>query len=388
MVPLSESELRATVGRFGDLNWDFTDQRSESDFSDLHWHPCRFPSQIPSIAIGRLSSVGGHVLDPFCGSGTTLVEAQRLGRRSTGIDINPVAGLAARAKLLPVSAEVITEAWRTEKSKIELEWPSITVSRMPPLVQADKWYLPSTISALRKLWAYVQNYEGTLSDILTASFSAILLNVCREDRHWGYVCDNSAPKPLYEKEKDVLSLFIRKVDSYCQAYASRDSFCAADGRITLPEPAIVYTADAKEALQSIPSQSVDLVVTSPPYFGVADYVKAQRLTFEWLGYEIEPLRLNEIGARSKRRRLMARSEYLNELTTVFGQVRRVLKPSSWCVIIFGESTTRSSVEGDFLTMLESIGLSVHFNKDRSISNGRRQKPSVLSEKVVIAYRTD
>src|SRR4051812_16843478 len=82
------------LSRLRNIDWDFSGSFSESPFSAIHFHPGRFASQLPASLIGLLSEPGDIVLDPFMGSGTTLVEAQRLGRQSIGIDINPVACLA------------------------------------------------------------------------------------------------------------------------------------------------------------------------------------------------------------------------------------------------------------------------------------------------------
>src|SRR6266852_1394429 len=104
------SHLRS---RLRNIDWDFPGSLSESPFSAIHWHPARFASQVPASLIGLLSQPGDLVLDPFMGSGTTLVEAQRLGRRSIGIDLNPIACLMVRAKTLPYSIERIERAIET-----------------------------------------------------------------------------------------------------------------------------------------------------------------------------------------------------------------------------------------------------------------------------------
>ena len=68
------------------------------------WHPfpAKFPPQLPRFFIEALSDPGETVLDPMLGSGTTLVEAQLLGRRAVGCDIDPLARMIAAAKLTPV----------------------------------------------------------------------------------------------------------------------------------------------------------------------------------------------------------------------------------------------------------------------------------------------
>src|SRR5437773_11658138 len=61
-----------------------------------------FPPRVPRTIIQRWVPARASILDPFCGSGTTLVEAKLLGHPSVGLDLNPLAVAIARAKLQPV----------------------------------------------------------------------------------------------------------------------------------------------------------------------------------------------------------------------------------------------------------------------------------------------
>ena len=188
--------------RLARVDWDFVDDQSESQFSGFHWHPCRFVSQIPANLLSIFCPEGGTVLDPFCGSGTTLVEAQRLGFRSTGVDVNPISCLITRAKTIPHSATHIEKI-----GKRAFQFLSNEITRrlndnssvVPPSVQIVKWYSPNVGRQLRAMWDAIQSTEGLEHDILASSFSSILISVCRETRHWGYVCDNTEPKDHREK---------------------------------------------------------------------------------------------------------------------------------------------------------------------------------------------
>lgn len=333
------------ISRLRRTDWDFVGKQSESPLPAIHWHPGRFASQLPATFIGLLSRPSDLVLDPFAGSGTTLVEAQRLGRRSIGIDLNPIACLTTRAKTLAVSVAVISEAVTTVKKDATAYLghqmsadarPSIQ-ALVPSTVQAEQWYTKSVRENLGLLWRLLQSYDSTKRTLAEGAFSAILLPVCRETRHWGYVCDNSSPKTNHEG--NVLDEFCRILDRLELAYHERDAERIARlGKVGDIEAALVVCADAREALGQIPAESVDLVVTSPPYFGVSDYVKAQRLSMEWFGVAIEPLRLREVGARSKRHRASACQEYVWDLADTFRAVRQCLRAGSFCIVIVGESS--------------------------------------------------
>lgn len=368
--------------RIADLDLDFSAERSESAFSDLHWHPCRYPSQIPSVVLGRLSAPGDLVIDPFAGSGTTLVEAQRLGRRGIGIDINPVAVLMCTAKTLPIPASDVEAAARAFEHALVCRWSELAPAPPPPSVQAEKWYTPATLHSLLKLWGEVAATESAIAPVLKAAFSSILLQVCRETRHWGYVCDNSTPKT--NNERDVLKTFRASLSAWREAYQARDRFLAKAELALAPCEAVA--ADAATYLSLIPSGSAELVLTSPPYQGVADYVKSQRLSMEWFGHQIEPLRAQEIGARSKRLRRQAREEYVRDLKTVLAQCHRVLSRTGHVALVIGESSKRAPILAETLSEVSSLGFVTEAMRDRQISASRRQMPSVSRETVVILRR--
>jgi SAM-dependent methyltransferase len=372
-------EARAALRRFGEIDWDFPTQLSESPFSGVHWHPCRFPSQIPALAIGRMCPPGGMVLDPFMGSATTLVESQRLGHPSIGIDVSPVSCLVAASKTINKNIVDIRTTINELRIKILGGWEDIAPNYPPVSVQADKWYMPSTLIDLTKLWRVVTQAEGIGRTISYGCFSAILLPACREDRHWGYVCDNTRPKG--SRAPDAKILFLAALQRLLAAYENRR--VPASGEFPLSQ---INNEDARTALARLPNETVDCVVTSPPYFGVTDYVKAQRLTMEWLSNEIEPIRRLEIGARSKRHRTSALSEYLHELESVFREVYRVLKPGGAAIVVFGQSPSRAEAQVGFVESLTRLGFSFWMERQRNISIGRRLVPSVANETVLVVRK--
>src|SRR6185437_13952156 len=215
--------LRARFERLLEVDWDFPASGSLSAFSNLHWHPSRYPSQVPAISIGALTVPGETVFDPFLGSGTTAVEAQRLSRQCIGVELNPVAALMARAKTINRPFSIIRRAVMDVRLKVG---QTSKLSDVPETVQARKWYTERTLKDLRRLNYCINHLTGIERLIAETSFSAILLSVCRETRHWGYVCDNTTPKGHYER--DVLGTFQRTLESFLIAYEDRDNYWKND----------------------------------------------------------------------------------------------------------------------------------------------------------------
>ena len=384
MMPLEDSprlNIGARFKRLHGVDWDFPAAASQSPFSSIHWHPCRFPSQVPATLIGALTNPGETVLDPFVGSGTTAVEAQRLGRKCIAIDLNPVATIVVRAKTINKTAVAIRQT--VNRLKL-LSRQSVVKAPVPEGVQGRKWYTKRTLEALRRLHGVGLDDELRPLErvIFDAAFSAVLLPACRETRHWGYVCDNTEPKT--DHEIDVFQSFEAVLDSIAEAYGNRDSYWqTGPGLPSSFRDVTVIQNDARAALSGLEKQSVDLVVTSPPYFGVTDYTKAQRLSLEWMDLPIEQLRSAEIGARSKRHRLSARAEYLEECMGVFAECRRVLRSDRACAVLLGQSSQRASIFDEFVEGMNNIGFRLSHVAERKISPQRRLTPSLLSESLLL-----
>jgi hypothetical protein len=124
----SPDDLRSTkrvASAFQSLDWSFTTDDTEFLTHDLHPYPAKFIPQIPGNCIAQLTFPGELVLDPFGGSGTTALEAVRLGRRALSIDANAVGTLIGRVKTcnLDITAAKDLHAIRSALTTLLLNLP-------------------------------------------------------------------------------------------------------------------------------------------------------------------------------------------------------------------------------------------------------------------------
>lgn len=201
--------------------------------------------------------------------------------------------------------------------------------------QLTKWYTSHTLAQLRFLWKVVECYEDGTRKCLEMIFSDVLYYCASAGgtltssgqirrHHWGWIADNVRPKkPL---EHNAIEAFRQRLIAFGGLI---------DASYTEVSPPILIQGDARNL--PLTDNSVDLIVTSPPYVGVIDYTHANRLLYCWMGWSLIKDRSDEIGARSKRFRLGAVNEYLTDMRQCWNELARTLKPGGHCAIVIGES---------------------------------------------------
>jgi hypothetical protein len=295
------------------------------------------------------------VCDPFGGSGTTAFEAATLGRRAVLSDRISACLLISHGKLA-----LQTEGFcRDSKDEIfsYLTWKdhcrsdAIGANGEGADPELSAWYAPGTLAQLRFLWKIVEERRKPVERrILTLVFSDVLFACAsagaaytstgkRRRHHWGWVADNVRPNPLIEH--DAISYFESRLAALPIEPAKHSR-----------RDVVILQQDAKRlALQS---NSVDLIVTSPPYVGMIDYTRANRLLYRWMGWPMEGERKEEIGARFKRGRQGAAAEYLSEMRVCWSEFTRVLRSGGYCAIVIGESRKYSGVVDETLADLNGM----------------------------------
>lgn len=323
-----------------DIDWSFPGAGGISGtIHASHWFPGNFIPQLPAALIQILSREGDTIFDPFCGSGTTVIEAAKLDRVAIGSDrISACVSLAAQKSIAarsPLSLETRNFIIK------ELAWDHICESNKigrngeGAAEDLPRWFHPKTLRQLKFLWGLIEATGGNDQKILELIFSDILFSCASTNRsststgkkrrhHWGWVADNVVPKDLIPH--NALSYFRDRVSKFPNK-----------SEIKHDKESSIYLIQQDARELSLASSSIDVVITSPPYVGMIDYTRANRLLYLWMGWALDYERSLEIGARYKRGRKACLDEYLREMGACWKELHRVLKPQGFCALIIGES---------------------------------------------------
>ncbi len=350
------------------------------------WHPfpAKFPPQLPSYFIERLSQPGDVVLDPMFGSGTTVLEAVRLHRNAIGCDIDPLARLIAEAKLvyfdpiamLRVGKALVEQAKRSffsQRHRLEAALAERFDGRTRAFV--DYWFRPTQQLELVALLDAIESCAPQETwPFLHMAFSSTIIaksggvSLARDLAHTRphRVLDKK-PKCAFDEFETRLKLML--------ASGGAAPSCA--------EARIVAQSAENSAL---PTASVDLIVTSPPYANNAiDYMRAHKFSLVWLGWKIEELthiRARCLGhdattqrewhdlpdqcertigrlASVDQHKAAALRRYFGEMSAVMAEMHRVLKPGKAAIVVVGSSNLRG-IDVETHKGLAAVGISAGF----------------------------
>ena len=235
------------------IDWDFPERVAHSEIEGIHPYPAKFIAEIPRTLVSALPFQDGTaVLDLFCGSGTTLVECQRKGMPSIGIDLNPIACLISRVKTSECPVNLKVEALRVVERAKKLSSPTV-----PPIPNLDHWFKRGIQEELASLTEVIARAPARLRDCLRLALSSIIVRISNQESDTRYA---AITKDI--ERKDVAILFLRAVERILMALHAR--------HYDLTESQVLEG----DTLQLAPEQigrPISLVVTSPPYPNAYEY---------------------------------------------------------------------------------------------------------------------
>ena len=370
-------------------------------------HP--FPARMaPGLALDSLSGLrsGSVVLDPMSGSGTVVRQAADLGLIARGFDLDPLAVLMSRVWTNPVADDEIEAAYRDLLSRASFgaSWSELAWLENDDETKAfiGYWFSDPQLSDLMRLAATLADMQAeTNSSFGEAAIDVLRLNLSRiivtKEQAASLARDTSHSRPhrvATSSSFDVFSGYERSLN-------------AVRKRLREAPPASAATIDLGDArnLGCIEDDSIDAVVTSPPYLNAIDYLRGHRMALVWLGWtipELRAIRSSSIGAErgmpselvvsanaeivqamisdadvpQRHRNMIQR--YANDLWFMMAEIARVLKTSGQATLVVGNSC----LKGAFIKNADGVasaakllGMREEARAERDLPQGSRYLPT-------------
>ena len=363
----------------------------------IHPFPARMAPEIALLALNKLPAFS-TVLDPMCGSGTVLQQAQMLGHQVVGFDLDPLAVLMSRitttyvngSQLIETGEKIASKAAKLKTSNIVVPWID---SSLETKEFTEFWFAEEQRCTLRALALLVSKQRGLMKDALGLAMSKLIIT---KGPCASLARDTSHSRP----HRVTLSNTYNVNDGFLKAVAQLAHIVEYNPKQTL---ATVKSGDARKLPTGVYNK-VDMVITSPPYGNAIDYLRGHRLSLVWLGYNISELRIirrriiggsslvcdprrirqidslmSEYGElsgvdKTTKKRLKG---YTNDIFTVLAQIYKALKVGGRAVLVIG-----NSISGDqpldnskmIVKAAETLGFGEISKYTRPIPANRRYLP--------------
>lgn len=392
----------------------------------LHKYPAKFIPEYPRWAIQKFLPSPGHtVLDPFCGSGTTNVEARLHKQDSYGIDIDPLARFITKVKTTPLDISILEQAQKRILSR--LQKPVSKDVEIPDFSNRDYWFRKEVSRDLAYLKRVISEEitENDVRDFFLLCFSSTIRKVSNADPE---LVLPKISRVMREKERKGRSI---DVFASFRAILKRQMPNIKMFSLKCPKSQPYFSqVIGKDARQiGLPRETVDLAITSPPYLNAHDYVRAHHLEMYWLGmlssagdklklkskyigteqvhvgdyaqlhrtgYHKLDGTLERIYAVDKRRAYIVYN-YFVDMKKTFKEVYRVLRPGSHYVMFTGDNVIRKipvQTHGFLVECAEDVGFLTELTfaseliKRFEISENRNEHGGLIKEDWVLVFRKE
>ena len=327
-------------------------QRQGNGLHEISYRAC-FKPQLPAFFIERLTRPGEVVFDPFMGRGTTLIEAALMDRIPMGCDVNPLSQYLVRPRLNPPSMQKVEQRLDEIPWSMERELPDDLLV----------FYHPQTLREICALRHYLLlQDQNHLSDSIDDWIRMVALNRLTGHSSGFFsvysMPPNQAVSVASQKRintrrrqsppiRDVRSIILKKTRSLLR-HCNEKVLQRLRQR---SKKACLLTGQSTQ-LDRIKSESVSLVVTSPPFLDVVDYASDNWLRCWFLGIDSKQLKMTVPGRLD---------QWEEQMTCVLDELGRVLKPGGMVAMEVGEvrkgtvdlekSVIRCGVESGFEVLM-------------------------------------
>ena len=293
----------------------------------IHPYPAKFPVDLALEYIQKYSELNDLVYDPFMGSGTTLLAASLSGRRSAGTDINHIGVLISQFKLLFLEKNEL-EDLHNYINDFECSYAEkcLTVDLFN-YKSISHWFCENSIRVL----SYIKETISALNSENEQIFcklvmSAIINTVSNQESDTRYA---AIEKPNMTIEK-IASTYIKKFRASLTLFEEYNEIERNHDHRALLK-------DSKLCSSFLEKESVDLILSSPPYINTYDYYLYHKHRMNWLEYDVAYSMESEIGSRREFSSLKhEESKFNNDLKEIFIECDKILKPHGIVVLVMGD----------------------------------------------------
>jgi hypothetical protein len=368
----------------------------------VHPFPARMAPGIAFDAIGE-SKVPLRVLDPMTGSGTVLAVARSKGHYAIGVDIDPLAVLLAGVWTRTIDPAEVNDKAEQILARAKIDFGPLTSGNAYPIGSDEEtrkfiryWfddYARRQLTALSRAIRRVHN--EAIRNALWCGFSRLIIT---KSAGASRAMDLSHSRPHRAFEYAPVKPFNR----FLAAVKTVAANCPHSGSGTVGPATVVKQGDARD--MNVTSDSVDLVLTSPPYLNAIDYMRCSKFSLVWMGHTVEELRqirsesvgteassaqsldaewvkalIKQLGLNpvlSTRDQALL-SRYVWDMGQAFKEVTRVLRTGGRAVYVVGDSTVRGTFirnSSIVAAVAEEHGLRLKSRHTRALPANRRYLP--------------
>ena len=306
------------------MDWTFAQAPTRGATHGIHPYPAKFIPQIPRGLIEILHPGDDTaILDPFCGSGTTLVEAALAGYMAVGIDVNPLSCLISKVKVTPLVRSLAKAAQRV------VQHARRHPASPPDIPALDHWFEAEVQIALASLVRAIdRETDGDVRDALRVALSSIIVRVSNQESDTRYAAINKNVDP-----RSVATQFLTA------ATGLEGKLTSTWGGLLEPSRVEVLNRDVLAVQSTEIHFPVSLVVTSPPYPNAYEYWLYHKYRMYWLGMDPLPVKEREIGARPHffKKNPHTAADFLSQMTTVFALLADVVVKGGHVCFQVGDS---------------------------------------------------
>lgn len=280
------------LAKWEELNLDYEGENKYASFfsstGNLHTYPAKAVPEMVSDLIKKIMSIKSinTVLDPFVGSGTTALEAKYLGLDFWGSDLNPLAVLLSKTKVLTIENTTYTKRRLSEFiAQVKEEYPKARLIPVCTFDSIDYWFKEENIRELNFLKFKISQFINRASKANREMYALILLTAFSSTIRRVSLTRNGEFKLYRMSPSDIERFSISSIDEFEEAVSHLlDMLVAANDSYKKETRSTICLQNAK-SLNYLKDKSIDLVITSPPYGDsktTVAYGEFSKLSLQWM----------------------------------------------------------------------------------------------------------